>query len=100
MVPGNGLILKPNAVAAIEETLDKGCWTPQEVLGKEWQHQLISDDGSQFRVLLNNEQVATVNWSLIGEHNVNNGLMAIAAARHVGVAPNTAAEALAQFKKC
>jgi UDP-N-acetylmuramate: L-alanyl-gamma-D-glutamyl-meso-diaminopimelate ligase len=39
-----------------------------------------------------------VEWSLVGEHNVNNALAAIACARHVGVAPRYACEALATFK--
>ncbi len=38
-----------------------------------------------------------VNWGLVGEHNMHNGLMAIAAARHVGVAPADAANALGSF---
>ncbi|XNM46028.1 hypothetical protein ACLK15_24740 [Escherichia coli] len=33
----------------------------------------------------------------VGEHNMHNGLMAIAAARHVGVAPADAANALGSF---
>ncbi len=40
---------------------------------------------------------AKVKWSLVGEHNMHNGLMAIAAARHVGVAPADAANALGSF---
>lgn len=98
MVPGNGLILKPDATQAIEDTLEKGCWTPQESIGSDWQSALITDDGSVFEVLFQNETVAEVNWSLIGMHNVHNALMAIAAARNVGVTPEVAAEALGQFK--
>ena len=98
MVPGNGLILKPDGVAAIDETLERGCWTPQETIGKDWQAQLIQEDGSTFSVSLAGEPVATVKWSLIGMHNVHNALMAIAAARNVGVAPQVAAEALAEFQ--
>jgi len=33
----------------------------------------------------------------VGEHNMHNGLMAIAAARHVGVKPGDAGEALSSF---
>lgn len=33
----------------------------------------------------------------VGEHNMHNGLMAIAAARHVGVLPADAANALGSF---
>lgn len=39
-------------------------------------------------------------WSeqeMVGEHNMHNGLMAIAAARHVGVQPADAADALGSF---
>ena len=36
-------------------------------------------------------------WGLVGEHNMHNGLMAIAAARHVGVLPADAANALGSF---
>lgn len=48
-------------------------------------------------MLLDGERVAEVNWQLVGEHNMNNGLMAIAAARHVGVTPADAAQALNSF---
>jgi UDP-N-acetylmuramate: L-alanyl-gamma-D-glutamyl-meso-diaminopimelate ligase len=36
-------------------------------------------------VLLDGESVGQVKWGLVGEHNMHNGLMAIAAARHVGL---------------
>ena len=38
-----------------------------------------------------------VTWNITGAHNRMNALAAIAAARHVGVAPATAIEALSQF---
>jgi UDP-N-acetylmuramate: L-alanyl-gamma-D-glutamyl-meso-diaminopimelate ligase len=42
--------------------------------------------------------VAEVDWSLLGEHNVMNALAAIAAASHVGVEPQRAAQALNAFR--
>jgi len=42
--------------------------------------------------------IAEVDWSLLGEHNVMNALSAMAAARHVGVAPERAAQALNAFR--
>ena len=40
-----------------------------------------------------------MHWECIGEHNVNNGLMAIAAARHAGVLlVEHGINALCQFK--
>lgn len=98
MVPGDGLILKPNNEQSIEDTLKMGCWTPQECIGKDWQYQLLADDGSEFKVIYHQQEVAQVNWSLIGLHNVHNGLMAIAAAHNVGVSPERAAKALGKFK--
>ncbi|MGG7053730.1 glutamate ligase domain-containing protein, partial [Salmonella enterica subsp. enterica] len=48
-------------------------------------------------VWLDGEKFGDVKWGLVGEHNMHNGLMAIAAARDVGVAPAEAASALGSF---
>ena len=55
-------------------------------------------DGSRFGVLLNGEAIGEVDWRLSGEHNVRNGLAAIAAARHAGVPVAHAIEALCTFE--
>ena len=39
-----------------------------------------------------------VHWDLIGQHNVDNAITAIAAARHAGVPAKHAIDALAEFK--
>jgi UDP-N-acetylmuramate: L-alanyl-gamma-D-glutamyl-meso-diaminopimelate ligase len=57
----------------------------------------LTTDASEWEVLLDGESVGQVKWGLVGEHNMHNGLMAIAAARHVGVAPADAADALGSF---
>ena len=49
-------------------------------------------------MLRDRRAVAEVRWQLLGEHNVMNALAAIAAADHVGVAPERAALALTQFR--
>lgn len=46
---------------------------------------------------MHDEPVGAVNWQLVGEHNMHNALMAIAAARHVGVQPADACRALGGF---
>ena len=51
-----------------------------------------------FDVLRGSLKIARVEWSLLGEHNQLNALAAIAAAEHVGVAPEVAAQALASFE--
>ncbi|ODA35311.1 UDP-N-acetylmuramate:L-alanyl-gamma-D-glutamyl-meso-diaminopimelate ligase [Veronia pacifica] len=98
-VPGIGRILAPKSDPAIAETLDKGCWSETEFAGEDggWQADKKVPDGSQFSVRFGDEKVGDVEWSLVGEHNVNNALMAIAAARHVGVTPELACESLGSF---
>ena len=49
-------------------------------------------------MIFNGNSQGTVCWSLSGEHNRLNALAAIAAARHVGVVPAQAIEALARFE--
>ena len=98
MVPENGLILTPNNTPAIEDMLKKGCWSSRQSLGKEWHAELLKKDGSEFNVIHNGVVVGTVVWSLLGQHNVDNALMAIAAAHHAGVTLPDAIEALSFFK--
>jgi len=98
MVPENGLILTPNNTPAIEDMLKKGCWSSRQSLGKEWHAELLKKDGSEFNVLHNGVIAGTVTWALVGLHNVDNALMAIAAAHHAGVTLPDAIDALSFFK--
>ena len=63
-----------------------------------WQAKPITDDGREFDVLLDSEKVATAKWSMLGRHNMDNALAAIAAARHVGVPAELSVESLSSFK--
>ncbi len=96
-VPSEGLIVSPQE-KAIEQVFDMGCWTPRQTLGQDgaWQANLLNKDGSEFEVQFGNE-VETVRWNMLGQHNVSNALAAIAAARHVGVTLAHAAKALSEF---
>jgi len=98
-VPGNGRILAPQKDQAIADVLQRGCWSEQEYTGDEgdWRAEKVINDGSEFHVYLKGERVGTVKWDLVGDHNVDNALMAIAAARHVGVTADLACEALGKF---
>ena len=102
-VPGQGLLVLPAADPALDEVLQQGCWTPQQrfAIGddnSEWHAELLSADGSSFRVFHQREPVAMVHWQQTGHHNVCNALAAMIAARHVGVTPTVAAGALAAFE--
>ena len=99
MVPSNGLILSPKSEGAVNDTLAMGCWTPTEksACHQGWQAQKVIADGSEFIVTFNGEAQGVVKWGLIGDFNIDNALMAIAAARHAGVPSHIAVEALAEF---
>lgn len=99
-VPGNGLIVCNEAEQNVAKVLEKGCWTPVVTFADKkshWRAKLINEDGSVFEVFDRDAQVGKVTWDLIGLHNVNNALAAIAAAHHVGVSPAQAIQALSSF---
>jgi UDP-N-acetylmuramate: L-alanyl-gamma-D-glutamyl-meso-diaminopimelate ligase len=55
-------------------------------------------DFSQFEVLEGERSRGTVRWEMIGAHNMENALAAIAAARHAGVTVEHAIDALGSFR--
>jgi len=101
-VPTNGLIISHAEDKYLDETLEKGCWTPLEYFAgsqtKGWQATPLSNDGSVFDVIFDNNKIATAKWTMLGQHNMQNALAAIAAARHVGVPAALSVESLSAFK--
>ena len=98
-MPQSGLILSADAEITAKETLEMGCWSETQFLGeeKEWFAERITNDCSQFAVYHQGSKVAEVHWNIVGQHNMHNALMAIAAAHHVGVSIENAAKALSTF---
>jgi UDP-N-acetylmuramate: L-alanyl-gamma-D-glutamyl-meso-diaminopimelate ligase len=117
-VPGTGRIIVNGEDTELAATLKMGCWTPKETFalakadagkadadkgdaanaGADWSARIAPGSAAgKFEVLIQGKAVATVTWPLLGEHNVMNALAAMAAARHVGVAPERAAHALGTF---
>lgn len=100
-VPGNGLIIHHAPDENLSDVLSRGCWTPGVGFGSansSWRAELTAADGSRFKVLHQGKEVGEVKWALLGKHNVDNALAAIAAAHHAGVKPEQAIAALAEFK--
>mgnify|MGYP003365081871 CR=1 FL=1 len=99
LVPGQGKIILPDHDTPLKQVMAMGCWSEQEFTGDgcTWEAKKTSADASTFQVYLNGELAGEVSWSLVGEHNMHNGLMAVAAARHVGVTPVDACNALGTF---
>ncbi|MDO6836482.1 UDP-N-acetylmuramate:L-alanyl-gamma-D-glutamyl-meso-diaminopimelate ligase [Pseudoalteromonas carrageenovora] len=96
-LPQSGKVIWPKQDVALSDVINQGLWSESETLDGDWTYELIKADGSEFNVLLNNEHQGTVNWQAIGEHNVKNAIMAIAAARHVGIAIDHSIAALGEF---
>jgi len=104
-VPGSGSIIWNAADERLAQTLKMGCWTPLQgfsaAAGTEarWHSGAAgAADYSRFEVLESGASRGTVEWDLMGAHNMANGLAAIAAAHHAGVPVATAIEALRSFK--
>ena len=104
-VPSNGLLVVPSNDENIDDVLERGCWTPTEAFDvnaandeKQWTAKLINQDGSAFSVYWAGQHVGDVRWGMLGLHNVNNALAAVAAARHAGVIADQAVAALNEFK--
>jgi UDP-N-acetylmuramate: L-alanyl-gamma-D-glutamyl-meso-diaminopimelate ligase len=93
-IPGNGLVVSNGREAALDRVIQRGCWTPVEYFGNPdgWQ---IDADG---RVALCGAVQGALHWELCGEHNRQNALAALAAARHAGVPVTHGLAALAEFK--
>ena len=102
LVPTHGLIIKPTEAPAIDAVLDEGCWSPVITVSLSGEPNLKAiwseETESQFKVFDNGHPIGTVNWALAGQHNVENALAAIAAARHVGVPLAHAMSALSTFR--
>jgi UDP-N-acetylmuramate: L-alanyl-gamma-D-glutamyl-meso-diaminopimelate ligase len=100
-VPASGRITWNAGDAALRATLAMGSWTPLTEFAREgaaeWRARLVSNDGASFEVLHRDAVVGLVRWPLIGMHNVENGLAAIACAAGMGVAASRSAEALGRF---
>ncbi len=99
-VPGIGRVIANADEASLQRVLKRGCWSEKETFGSaegaDWS-MTEHADGS-FDVIFKGAKAATVNWQLTGKHNRSNALAAIAAARHVGVPIEVAAQALGSFQ--
>ncbi|GAC1552723.1 MAG: UDP-N-acetylmuramate:L-alanyl-gamma-D-glutamyl-meso-diaminopimelate ligase [Collimonas sp.] len=100
-IPGVGRLIVNRREPALQRVLDRGCWSEKEFFGADHDQQgwsLRTQDNGHFEVGFNGEPQGTVQWELSGEHNRMNALAAIAAARHVGVPPAQAIDALSRFE--
>jgi UDP-N-acetylmuramate: L-alanyl-gamma-D-glutamyl-meso-diaminopimelate ligase len=100
-VPNVGRLIVNGREESLQRVIARGCWSEKEWFGIDggdgWALR-NHEEGGCFDVRFNGEMQGTVDWELTGEHNRMNALASIAAARHVGVSPALAIEALSRFE--
>lgn len=101
-VPGTGKLIVNGEDAALAHVLEMGCWTPVERFGLDsveldWRGELLSADGSHFRLWNHGTLIGETHWKMLGRHNVANAVAAIAAAAAIGVDPARSLALLADF---
>ena len=99
-VPATGRLIVNGADAALARVLARGCWSQLERFDVDdgWHARDVDEGASHsFEVACGGQAFGRLALPLAGAHNRANALAAIAAARHAGVAPAVAIEALARF---
>jgi UDP-N-acetylmuramate: L-alanyl-gamma-D-glutamyl-meso-diaminopimelate ligase len=100
-VPASGRLVVNARDEALKRVLARGCWSEVQRFGTKREEPgglCARGDAQSFDVLRGSLKLGRVEWNLLGEHNQLNALAAIAAAEHVGVAPEAACAALARFE--
>ena len=97
-VPATGRVVVNGLEESLARVLHQGCWSEVRSFGAAVSDFTAVGEPSAFDVCLHGKTVGRVEWALGGVHNQLNALAAIAAAQHVGVAPEVAAQALARFE--
>ena len=97
-VPSSGRIVVNGLEESLTRVLHQGCWSEVRSFGATVSDFSAEGEPHDFAVLHQGKAVARVQWALGGVHNQLNALAAIAAAEHVGVAPEVAAKAIASFE--
>jgi UDP-N-acetylmuramate: L-alanyl-gamma-D-glutamyl-meso-diaminopimelate ligase len=99
-VPSSGRLVVNARDEALQRVLQRGCWSEVLRFGARREEPGVlraRGEPHAFDVLRGAMRIGRVEWTLLGEHNQLNALAALAAAEHVGVAPDQAARALASF---
>ena len=98
IVPHSGRLVVNGKDEALKRVLALGVWSPVEWFDAPgaWEAGPLDSDGG-FEVAWQAKPVGRVRWQLLGAHNQLNALAVVAAARHAGVDPAAAVEALSEF---
>jgi len=102
-IPRNGLVISPAGNENLAAVFSRGVWSDQTFFSLDgagdarWQVERLDSQGSHYRVT-NGDDNAEIAWSLLGDHNMQNGVAALVAAAHAGVSLAKGCEALSAFE--
>jgi UDP-N-acetylmuramate: L-alanyl-gamma-D-glutamyl-meso-diaminopimelate ligase len=97
-VPGSGRLVVNGLEESLARVLYQGCWSEVRSFGAAVSDFVAAGEPHAFDVMVRGQRAGRVEWELSGVHNQLNALAAIAAAEHVGVAPEAAAASLCAFR--
>lgn len=100
-IANNGRLIVNAQDRNLKALLQMGCYTPVTTFAGqagEWRAKLLKPDGSIFQVSYHGKVQGEVHWDLLGQHNVDNALAALAVAEYLGVNREIALQALQGFK--
>lgn len=95
---GSGRIVVNGLEESLTRVLHMGCWSEVRSFGTAVSDFSAVGPADDFEVRHQGRAAGRVRWDLSGVHNQLNALAAIAAAEHLGVAPEAAAAALGSFE--
>lgn len=95
---GSGRVVVNGLEESLARVLHQGCWSEVRSFGAAVSDFTAQGEAHNFEVLQQGQAVGHVRWALTGIHNQLNALAVIAAAEHVGVSPQVAAQALGSFE--
>ncbi len=101
MIPGDARLIVNAADENIRRLLEMGCWTPFETFSSrndsspQWLAHSLQD--ARLQVQEAGGHSVQSGWQLTGNHNAENALAAVLAARTAGVDIETALQAIARF---
>ncbi len=102
IVPRSGLIVANARSEALRRVLAQGCWTRLEWIddpqGWQAEDKVLGGSEQGAELAWQGQSIGRLDWQLMGAHNRLNALAAIAAARHAGVEPRQALDALGRFQ--
>ena len=102
IVPGKGSIVWNAGDQNLGDVLQQGMWSAlqsfsADTTAGDWQATAITPEASSYTVTSPDGETVDVHWNCIGQHNMLNGLSAIAASSIAGVSPQAAARVLGRF---